>query len=87
MDKEKYNRSYLFLASFVFSIILHIAAIILVMYATNLTLEKPQVNPEYVVVTTDVKERTEREILPVENEEEETKDENPLNRKWFKKVY
>ena len=75
MDKENYNRSYLFLASFVFSITLHIAAIILVMYATHLTLEKPLVNPKYVLVTTNVKERTEQENLPLKNDEEETTDE------------
>ena len=75
MDKENYNRSYLFLASFVFSITLHIAVIIVIRYATNLTLEKPLVNPEYVLVTTNIKEKTEQENLPLKNDEEETTDE------------
>jgi len=75
MDKENYNRSYLFLASFVFSITLHIATIIVTRYVTNLTLEKPLVNPEYVLVTTNIKKRTEQEILPLENDEEEITEE------------
>jgi hypothetical protein len=70
VDKEKYNRSFLFLASFVFSIILHFAAIVLVKYVTNLSLEKPLVNPGYVLVTTGIKEKKQRENLPVENKEE-----------------
>ena len=72
MDKDNYNKSYLFLASFVFSIILHFAAIIVIRYAANLTLEKPMVNPEYVLVITNIKEITEQENLPLKNDEEET---------------
>ena len=44
----------------------------MVRYATNLTLETPLVNPEYVLVTTNIKERTELENLPLKNEEEKT---------------
>jgi len=71
MDKENHDISYLFLASFVFSIILHFAMIVLVKYITNLTIEKPLVNPDYVVVTTNIKELKESENLTVENKEEE----------------
>ena len=79
MDKENHDISYLALASFVFSIILHIAVIVLVKYVTNLSLEKPLVNPGYVLFTTDIKEKKERKILPVENKEEK-------NLKNFRKV-
>ncbi len=71
MDKENHKRSNLFLVSIIFSIILHIAAIIVVKYAMNLTFEKPLVNPEYIMITTDVKERKEPEKLQGETEQEE----------------
>ena len=75
MDKENYSKSYLFLVSIVFSITLHFAAIVMVMYAANLTLEKPLVNPDYIVVTTNIKEFRKTENPDVKNEEEKIPEE------------
>jgi hypothetical protein len=71
MDKENHKRSNLFLVSIIFSIILHFTAILVVKYVMNLTFEKPLVNPEYIMITTDVKERKEPEKLHGETEQEE----------------
>jgi len=73
-SKENYSKSYLFLASFVFSIILHFSAIVLVKYVTNLSFKKPLVNLDYVTVKTNVKKINEPENLSVETEEEKLED-------------
>ncbi len=81
MDREIHNRSHLFLASFVFSIILHFAAVLVVKYYANLTIEKSLVNPEYVMVTTYVREVSEPENFPVENKNEENMNDRTIESK------
>ena len=72
MDKNNHRDSFLFPSSFVLSIIVHFAVVVIVRYAMDLTFEKPLVNPDYIMVTTNFKEINNTENLLLEEKLKES---------------
>ncbi len=80
MHRKENKISYLFSVSFAVSVALHFIAVIIVLYSANFIIEKPLVNPDYVMVETNIKENKEDEKQTQENVEKEiTEDEEAEN--------